>query len=138
LVRLAWRMTTVTDDEHAPFFSRYLAELLAERHKLNPFVPVLPHSIRLLNQGELSCNQSCHFYHDKLVGLLLPPHEFGIFSCDGENIWLSPSVWFACLFFCFTPPFIFLSVRCLWEVALFIHTATDLDLPHQSFFCWLH
>uniref|UniRef100_A0A453PG45 K Homology domain-containing protein n=3 Tax=Aegilops tauschii subsp. strangulata TaxID=200361 RepID=A0A453PG45_AEGTS len=30
--------------------TRYLAELLAERHKLNPFVPVLPHSIRLLNQ----------------------------------------------------------------------------------------
>uniref|UniRef100_R7W0J8 Uncharacterized protein n=1 Tax=Aegilops tauschii TaxID=37682 RepID=R7W0J8_AEGTA len=30
---------------------KYLAELLAERHKLNPFVPVLPHSIRLLNQG---------------------------------------------------------------------------------------
>ncbi|XP_051192934.1 KH domain-containing protein At5g56140 isoform X2 [Lolium perenne] len=29
---------------------KYLAELLAERHKLNPFVPVLPHSIRLLNQ----------------------------------------------------------------------------------------
>ncbi|KAF7080139.1 hypothetical protein CFC21_084266 [Triticum aestivum] len=30
---------------------KYLAELLAERHKLNPFVPVLPHSIRLLNQA---------------------------------------------------------------------------------------
>jgi hypothetical protein len=37
---------------------KYLAELLAERHKLNPFVPVLPHSIRLLNQGELSCNHA--------------------------------------------------------------------------------
>ncbi|KQK01537.1 hypothetical protein BRADI_3g56540v3 [Brachypodium distachyon] len=30
---------------------KYLSELLAERHKLNPFVPVLPHSIRLLNQA---------------------------------------------------------------------------------------
>uniref|UniRef100_A0A453PG23 STAR protein homodimerisation region domain-containing protein n=1 Tax=Aegilops tauschii subsp. strangulata TaxID=200361 RepID=A0A453PG23_AEGTS len=38
--------------------TRYLAELLAERHKLNPFVPVLPHSIRLLNQGELSSNHA--------------------------------------------------------------------------------
>jgi protein quaking len=32
------------------FFSRYLAELLAERHKLGPFIPVIPHSVRLLNQ----------------------------------------------------------------------------------------
>lgn len=30
---------------------KYLSELLAERHKLSPFVPVLPHSYRLLNQG---------------------------------------------------------------------------------------
>ncbi|OAY75089.1 KH domain-containing protein At5g56140 [Ananas comosus] len=29
---------------------KYLAELFAERHKLNPFVPVLPHCYRLLNQ----------------------------------------------------------------------------------------
>ncbi|KAJ8470679.1 hypothetical protein OPV22_025022 [Ensete ventricosum] len=29
---------------------KYLAELLAERQKLSPFVPVLPHSYRLLNQ----------------------------------------------------------------------------------------
>ncbi|KAG6516999.1 hypothetical protein ZIOFF_020376 [Zingiber officinale] len=32
----------------------YLTELLAERQKLNPFVPVLPHSFHLLNQGEFS------------------------------------------------------------------------------------
>ncbi|GFY99242.1 RNA-binding KH domain-containing protein [Actinidia rufa] len=31
---------------------KYLSELLAERNKLSPFVPVLPHSYRLLNQGE--------------------------------------------------------------------------------------
>ncbi|XP_073003021.1 KH domain-containing protein At5g56140-like [Typha latifolia] len=29
---------------------KYLSELLVERQKLNPFVPVLPHSYRLLNQ----------------------------------------------------------------------------------------
>ncbi|CAN8301745.1 unnamed protein product [Cochlearia groenlandica] len=29
---------------------KYLSELLAERHKLTPFLPVLPHTIRLLNQ----------------------------------------------------------------------------------------
>ncbi|KAL5669045.1 hypothetical protein ACJX0J_021266, partial [Zea mays] len=28
----------------------YLSELLAERHKLTPFIPVIPHSVRLLNQ----------------------------------------------------------------------------------------
>ncbi|KAH9804516.1 KH domain-containing protein [Citrus sinensis] len=29
---------------------KYLSELLAERHKLNPFLPVLPNTYRLLNQ----------------------------------------------------------------------------------------
>ncbi|GAY37717.1 KH domain-containing protein [Citrus sinensis] len=29
---------------------KYLSELLAERHKLNPFLPVLPNAYRLLNQ----------------------------------------------------------------------------------------
>ncbi|THU72180.1 hypothetical protein C4D60_Mb04t09390 [Musa balbisiana] len=29
---------------------KYLSELLAERHKLSPFMPVLPHCYRLLNQ----------------------------------------------------------------------------------------
>ncbi|XP_044500666.1 KH domain-containing protein At5g56140-like isoform X2 [Mangifera indica] len=29
---------------------KYLNELLAERHKLNPFMPVLPHTYRLLSQ----------------------------------------------------------------------------------------
>ncbi|XP_059441140.1 KH domain-containing protein At5g56140 isoform X2 [Corylus avellana] len=29
---------------------KYLSELLAERHKLTPFLPVLPHACRLLNQ----------------------------------------------------------------------------------------
>ncbi|KAL5972325.1 hypothetical protein ACLOJK_041578 [Asimina triloba] len=30
----------------------YLSELLAEQRKLTPFMPVLPHSFRLLHQGE--------------------------------------------------------------------------------------
>ncbi|KAK8626361.1 hypothetical protein V6N13_134010 [Hibiscus sabdariffa] len=29
---------------------KYLSELLAERHKISPFMPVLPHTYRLLNQ----------------------------------------------------------------------------------------
>ncbi|OVA12321.1 K Homology domain [Macleaya cordata] len=32
---------------------KYLSELLAERHKLSPFIPVLPQSYRLLNQAEI-------------------------------------------------------------------------------------
>ncbi|GAY37716.1 hypothetical protein CUMW_031190 [Citrus unshiu] len=31
---------------------KYLSELLAERHKLNPFLPVLPNAYRLLNQAQ--------------------------------------------------------------------------------------
>ena len=30
---------------------RYLGELLGERHKLGPFVQILPNCIRLINQG---------------------------------------------------------------------------------------
>lgn len=33
------------------FFSRYLTELLGERQKIGPFMAVLPHCYRLLNQG---------------------------------------------------------------------------------------
>lgn len=43
-----WKLFTETD----PLSDRYLSELLAERNKLNPFMPVLPHCCRLLNQGE--------------------------------------------------------------------------------------
>ncbi|MBA0742563.1 hypothetical protein Gogos_015611 [Gossypium gossypioides] len=31
---------------------KYLSELLAERYKLSPFMTVIPHTCRLLNQGE--------------------------------------------------------------------------------------
>ncbi|EAZ24441.1 hypothetical protein OsJ_08192 [Oryza sativa Japonica Group] len=40
----------MTNDEFVLVICRYLAELLAERHKLSPFIPVLPNSVRLLNQ----------------------------------------------------------------------------------------
>ncbi|CAL8998722.1 unnamed protein product [Prunus brigantina] len=32
---------------------KYLSELLAERHKLGPFLPLLPHCCRLINQAEI-------------------------------------------------------------------------------------
>jgi hypothetical protein len=35
------------------FCSQYLSELLAEHHKLGPFMQVLPICSRLLNQGEI-------------------------------------------------------------------------------------
>lgn len=47
-------ITRMTNDEFVLVICRYLAELLAERHKLSPFIPVLPNSVRLLNQGEPS------------------------------------------------------------------------------------
>ncbi|RZC65973.1 hypothetical protein C5167_009664 [Papaver somniferum] len=54
-----------TTAPHSPHFSgirsattalveqeKYLSELLAERQKLNPFMPILPNCCRLLNQGQ--------------------------------------------------------------------------------------
>ena len=38
--------------------SRYLSDLLAERHKITPFLPVLPNTYRLLNQGEFHCHDA--------------------------------------------------------------------------------
>lgn len=41
--------------------SRYLSELLAERHKLGPFLPLLPHCCRLINQGQFrTLNSACY------------------------------------------------------------------------------
>nr|ABK93571.1 unknown [Populus trichocarpa] len=37
---------------------KYLSELLAERHKISPFLPVLPNTYRLLNQGEVHCHDA--------------------------------------------------------------------------------
>lgn len=40
------------------FGYRYLTELLAERHKLSPFMPVLPNCYRLINQGKFCIYKS--------------------------------------------------------------------------------
>ena len=45
-----------------PFIFRYLTELLGERHKLSPFMAVLPHSYRLLNQGQIRLDYISYGY----------------------------------------------------------------------------
>ncbi|CAL5341533.1 unnamed protein product [Camellia sinensis] len=45
---------------------KYLSELLAERHKISPFMAVLPHSYRLLNQGECGNPLLLHTLLEKL------------------------------------------------------------------------
>ncbi|XP_057509657.1 KH domain-containing protein At5g56140-like [Actinidia eriantha] len=73
---------------------KYLSELLAERNKLSPFVPVLPHSYRLLNQeilrvttllGKASVLDQSGLEHATLA-------SGGIFSNGGANgnRWASP------------------------------------------------
>ncbi|KAI8012458.1 KH domain-containing protein [Camellia lanceoleosa] len=68
---------------------KYLSELLAERHKLGPFTPVLPHSYRLLNQeilrvttllGNASVLDQSGFEHAS------PLASGGIFSNGGANV----------------------------------------------------
>uniref|UniRef100_A0A5B6ZH12 K Homology domain-containing protein n=1 Tax=Davidia involucrata TaxID=16924 RepID=A0A5B6ZH12_DAVIN len=74
---------------------KYLSELLAERHKLSPFVPVLPNSYRLLNQeilrvtillGNASVLDQSGLEHAS------PLASGGIFSNGGANVnrWASP------------------------------------------------
>lgn len=46
--------------------ARYLAELLTERQKLSPFMLVLPHSYRLLNQGEFLFLMEINFFPNLL------------------------------------------------------------------------
>lgn len=46
---------------------RYLAELLSERQKLGPFVQVLPHCSRLLNQGGFIRSLLLHFVVEMLI-----------------------------------------------------------------------
>ena len=48
-----WHNRVMTGHLTDYILCRYLSELLEERHKLNPFMSVLPNSCRLLNQGEL-------------------------------------------------------------------------------------
>lgn len=52
---------------------RYLSELLSERNKLGPFVPVLPLCYRLLNQGKLVKLALLEFMASYAVPSLLLP-----------------------------------------------------------------
>ncbi|KAL3503686.1 hypothetical protein ACH5RR_038135 [Cinchona calisaya] len=74
---------------------KYLAELLAERQKLSPFMPVLPHCFRLLNQeilrvttllGNASVLDQSGLEHAS------PLASGGIYSHGGANVnrWASP------------------------------------------------
>ncbi|XP_028085963.1 KH domain-containing protein At5g56140-like [Camellia sinensis] len=73
---------------------KYLSELLAERHKISPFMAVLPHSYRLLNQeilrvttllGNASVLDQSGFEHAS------PLASGGIFSNGGANVNRRPS-----------------------------------------------
>ncbi|KAL6275419.1 hypothetical protein ACE6H2_019020 [Prunus campanulata] len=46
---------------------KYLSELLAERHKLGPFLPLLPHCCRLINQGQFRTLNSASYCLSKLL-----------------------------------------------------------------------
>ncbi|KAF8391718.1 hypothetical protein HHK36_024027 [Tetracentron sinense] len=68
---------------------KYLTELLAERHKLSPFMPVLPHSYRLLNQGEFQNHNlaACISVHCglKRLGLLQPSSAKNWLGSQGSS-----------------------------------------------------
>ncbi|XP_057486027.1 KH domain-containing protein At5g56140 isoform X2 [Actinidia eriantha] len=75
--------------------SRYLSELLAERHKLSPFMPVLPHSYRLLNQEILRVTTllgNASILDQSGLEHASPLASGGIFSNGGSNVnrWSSP------------------------------------------------
>lgn len=62
--------------------ARYLAELLTERQKLSPFMLVLPHSYRLLNQGEFLFLMEINFFLNLLYdGLKSTTSVVRIISC---------------------------------------------------------
>uniref|UniRef100_A0A2P2LYA7 Uncharacterized protein n=1 Tax=Rhizophora mucronata TaxID=61149 RepID=A0A2P2LYA7_RHIMU len=57
---------------------KYFSVLLAERHKLSPFMHVLPHTYRLLNQGEFHKLCFCHIIvlsSSKIVNFCCPVHD---------------------------------------------------------------
>ncbi|KAK3008195.1 hypothetical protein RJ639_015365 [Escallonia herrerae] len=74
---------------------KYLSELLAERHKLSPFMPVLPHCFRLLNQ-EILCVTTllgnASILDQSGLEHASPLASGGIFSNGGANVnrWSSP------------------------------------------------
>ncbi|KAH7843304.1 hypothetical protein Vadar_014995 [Vaccinium darrowii] len=68
---------------------KYLSELLAERHKLSPFVPVLPHSYRLLNQEILRVTTllgNASVLDQSGLEYASPLASGGIFSNGGANV----------------------------------------------------
>ncbi|CBI39805.3 hypothetical protein AAG906_010246 [Vitis piasezkii] len=74
---------------------KYLSELLAERHKLSPFMPVLPHSYRLLNQEILRVTTllgNASILDQSGLEHASPLASGGIFSNGGANVngWASP------------------------------------------------
>ncbi|CAK9148919.1 unnamed protein product [Ilex paraguariensis] len=74
---------------------KYLSELLAERHKLSPFMPVLPHSYRLLNQETLRVTTllgNASVLDQSGLEHASPIASGGIFSNGGANVnrWASP------------------------------------------------
>ncbi|KAM7499060.1 hypothetical protein LguiA_023474 [Lonicera macranthoides] len=74
---------------------KYLSELLAERHKLSPFMPVLPHSYRLLSQEILRVTTllgNASILDQSGLEHASPLASGGIFSNGGSNMnrWASP------------------------------------------------
>ncbi|MFS7898334.1 hypothetical protein Hanom_Chr00s020924g01760171 [Helianthus anomalus] len=59
----------VEQQEYMIFLSLYLSELLSERNKLSPFVPVLPSCYRLLNQGDLKLKLELNYCASKEDGV---------------------------------------------------------------------
>ncbi|PIA58303.1 hypothetical protein AQUCO_00500320v1 [Aquilegia coerulea] len=73
----------------------YLSELLAERQKINPFMPVLPHSYRLLNQEILRVTTllgNASLLDQSGFEQASPLTSGGLFSSGGADIngWASP------------------------------------------------
>ncbi|XP_042490211.1 KH domain-containing protein At5g56140-like isoform X2 [Macadamia integrifolia] len=77
-------------------FSKYLSELLAERHKLSPFMQVLPQSYQLLNQEILRVTtllENASLLDQSGLEHASPLTSGGIFSNGGRadmNGWASP------------------------------------------------
>lgn len=74
---------------------KYLSELLAERHKLSPFVPVLPHCYRLLNQELLRVTTllgNASVLDQSGLEQASPLASGGMYSNGGANMdrWASP------------------------------------------------
>ncbi|XP_060190272.1 KH domain-containing protein At5g56140 isoform X2 [Lycium barbarum] len=74
---------------------KYLSELLEERHKLGPFVPVLPHCYRLLNQELLRVTTllgNASVLDQNGLKHASPLASGGMYSNGGANVdrWASP------------------------------------------------